>query len=69
MQLGDKLPNGATFIAEAGTVVLAKFREPQPWVTWRIRPGEYQSTGAGHYHTDLREATQDFYERAGISRL
>lgn len=66
MQTGDRLPNGATFIAESGEIILARFREPQPWVTWRYRPGHYESTGAGHYFTDMLEAVHDFYERAGL---
>ncbi len=69
MQTGDRLPNGATFIAESGDVILARFREPQPWVTWRFRPGHYESTGSGHYFTDLDDAVADFYERAGIVKL
>lgn len=68
MQTGDRLPNGATFFMEHGEIILAHFREPQPWVTWRFRPGHYESTGAGHYFADLLAAVEDFYERAGIAR-
>lgn len=67
MKCGEVLPNGAVLIAESGEIILAKHWGLQPWVTWRYRPGEYNSTGAGHYHADLLEAVQDFYERAGIT--
>lgn len=66
MQTGDLLPNGAMLVLEHGEVILAYFREPQPWVTWRFRPGHYESTGAGHYFSNLADALEDFEDRAGI---
>lgn len=69
LQTGDRLPNGAMLIAESGHVILAKFHEPQPWVTWTLIFGRYESTGAGHYFTDLYDAVDDFYRRAGIEKL
>jgi hypothetical protein len=68
---GSKLPNGAilieTYVDEDCWTVLAMRpgMEFDKYVTWTMRPGDYQSTQAGHYHNELYDAVVDYYKRSG----
>ena len=63
-ELGDVLPNGATFIAQRGNVVLAYWEKnigPE-YITWRMyRHGE---TANGNYFLDLQDAVNSLYDRS-----
>lgn len=49
-------------------VVLAEFRGPHPYVTWRCRPSSNDvhvlDCEAGHYFSTRKEAYEDFQKRA-----
>jgi hypothetical protein len=48
-------------------VMLARFREPEPYVTWVYNATVgIHSTGSGHYYNNLPEAAQDYEARGGI---
>lgn len=65
---GDELPNGATLLdrdeigADEGVVLALTTRE---FVTWRCSLMDANTTMWGHYFPTLREAVEDFNERAG----
>ena len=64
LELGDKLPNGATFIAQRGNVVLAYWEKnigPE-FITWRT----YRDyvTDSGNYFLDLQDAVNSLYDRS-----
>ena len=71
---GDRLPNGAIVIAastnKANVWIVLAMRPDAPfdqYVTWECnRPGDGTDTRWGHYHTSLRAAVEDYYNRAGI---
>lgn len=72
MQVGDKLPNGATVLEyksfngpfgydDVRNVVLAKTDGYMPYVTWRL--DAIGNAYWGHYYSNLNEAKKDFQER------
>ena len=66
LELGDLLPNGATFIAQRGNVVLAYWEKnigPE-YITWRIYYNEYKTTSNGNYFLDLQDAVNSLYDRS-----
>lgn len=64
LELGDKLPNGATFIARRGNVVLAQWDKHRgvEYITWRVY-GDYD-TQNGNYFLDLQDAVTSLYDRS-----
>lgn len=66
---GDRLPNGALVLHatehHGEGVVLAYTGGAQPFVTWRYRAGAPESTGSGHYTSDLADAVADYAARGG----
>jgi hypothetical protein len=66
---GDRLPNGAMVLHATETsdrgVVLAYTGGVQPFVTWVYRVGAPESTGSGHYTSDLADAVADYAARGG----
>lgn len=64
MKTGDRLPNGATVIAEQAGVVLAMTPgRPMPFVTWRWDGVKPDSTCWGHYYSSIARATEDYEKR------
>lgn len=64
MRPGDKLPNGATVIAEQAGVVFAFHPAgPTPYVTWRWDGLDPRSTSWGHYFSSVANAARDYEER------
>ena len=75
IQINDVLPNGATVLAVANGVVLAKSGHKAEFITWRVHNDDPASTTLGHYHMAFMEdypgqalqaALDDFNERAGL---
>ena len=65
-ELGDILPNGATFIAQRGNVVLAQWDKHRgvEYITWRIYSNDYRTTSNGNYFLDLQDAVTSLYDRS-----
>jgi hypothetical protein len=63
-ELGDRLPNGATFIAQRGNVVLASWTKNLglEYITWRRYHDNDFSTG--NYFLDLQDAVNSLYDRS-----
>ena len=67
MQVGDKLPNGATLLdtrqdRHGETIVLASFGSE--YVNWITSKDDAASTYWGHYFGDLKTAVADFEARS-----
>lgn len=67
MQVGDKLPNGATLLdtrkdRHGETIVLASFNSE--FVSWTTTNDDANTTQTGNYFGDLTTAIADFEARS-----
>ena len=68
LKCGDRLENGAIVIdvrrneTTGRSFVLARYHEPQPWVTWML--DDDGNTEVGCYFASLSRAADSLWERA-----